>query len=371
MNNRTVISSTTRSANSSSARSGSDLPASMLAFCRCRAVFRAGESVVAAVSGGPDSLCLLHCLHERSTELGITLHVAHVHHGLRGSEADADAAFVEQEAHTLGLPCTVLRADARAYAARKRVSLETAARETRYAALRALAADLGADCLAIGHTEDDQAETVLLHLLRGSGLDGLAAMRPRRGDLARPLLGLSRSAVTAFCRDRGLTARSDRTNSDPRFRRNAVRMELLPVLKHFNPRACAALARCAATLAADADYLREQAIAALDTVLESGTADGVVALKLGLLTALPPAMRSRVLRLAVERLRGAGAALSAERLDDLEMLIRQHRVGRGLDIGRGCRAERTPDLLILGAARPPAEPLDPVRLPIPGSIVFG
>lgn len=334
-------------------------------------MFRAGERVVVAVSGGPDSLCLLHCLHELAGALHITLHVAHVHHGLRGAEADADAAFVDREARSLGLANSVLHVDTLGHAAASRLSQETAARNLRYLALRALAEELGADCLAIGHTEDDQAETLLLHLLRGSGLDGLAAMRPRRGDLARPLLCRPRSSTEEFCRDRGLAARYDSTNSDLGFKRNALRLEVLPMLDSFNPRARSALARCAATLAADADYLRERAEEALESVLAPGETDSGVALRLEPLTALPQALRSRVWRLAVACLWGEGSALSAERMADLESLLGRPGTGRSIDLGQGFRATRTADAVILGPDRTAAVAPEPVVLPIPGSVVFG
>jgi tRNA(Ile)-lysidine synthase len=362
---------TTRSGKVRRAGSEDSLPASVLAFCRRHAVFDRGEHVVVAVSGGPDSISLLHCLHQLSGELGISLHIAHVHHGLRGADADQDAAYVELESRSLALPYTLLRVDVGALAASTRVSLETAARTARYAVLRSLAKDLGADCLALGHTEDDQAETVLLHLLRGSGLDGLAAMRPRRGDLARPLLGQPRAAITAYCTARCLSPRHDRTNDDHTIRRNAVRWELLPALETYNPRARAALARCAGTLAADADYLRAQSEEALTAVLAPCDIPEGVALSLEALSALPPALRNRVLRLVIERLWGEGSALFAQRLDDVETLALQATPGHGIDIGKGYRAERTETSIVIQPHRKAAPRLEPLTLPIPGLVIFG
>jgi tRNA(Ile)-lysidine synthase len=367
---RKTVSLTTRSTRSLPVDPRKTLPAAVRRFCREHAVFRHGEYVLVAVSGGPDSISLLHCLHLVSGDLGISLRVAHVDHGLRGAEGELDAVYVEQEARALALPCTVLRVDVRAHAAREHLSLETAARAARYAALRSLASDLGADCLALGHTEDDQAETVLLHLLRGSGLDGLAAMRPRRGDLARPLLGQSRAAITAFCEAMNLTPRHDATNDDHTIRRNAVRWDLLPALERFNPRARVALARCAGTLAADADYLRVQAEQALVTVRIPCDVPGGTALSVDALAALPPALRNRVLRLVIERLWGEGSALFAQRLADLEALTRQ-RPGHGIDIGKGYRAERTVSDVVIRPCRKPATIPEPVMLSVPGAVMFG
>jgi len=349
----------------------SSLLASVADFCRNHAVFGPAEGVVAAVSGGADSLCLLLCLHGLAPRLGLRLYVAHVHHGLRGPEADEDAEFVASQAAALGLPYEIMRVDTAAYASSHRCSIETAAREVRYRALREVMTRVGAGCVATGHTEDDQAETVLLHLLRGSGLDGLAAMRPRRGDLARPLLNQSRQATAAFCEAHGLAARHDRTNDDPAFRRNAVRSQLLPVLEQFNPRARAALARCAALLASDADYLRAGARAAFDAVVEKdeGEPDELRVAREPL-ALLPGALRTRVLRLAVEQLLGGGAALSARMIEEIDRLASGENEGGRLDIGRGFRAERRGELLHL--FRPTLRaPLPEVRLPIPGRILFG
>ncbi|HVC79534.1 MAG TPA: tRNA lysidine(34) synthetase TilS [Chloroflexota bacterium] len=349
----------------------SPLLANVADFCRKHAVFGPSEGVVAAVSGGADSLCLLLCLHALAPRLGLQVRVAHVHHGLRGPEADEDAAFVASQAAALGLPCEIVRVDVVAYASSHRCSIETAAREVRYTVLREVMARVGAGCIATGHTEDDQAETLLLHLLRGSGLDGLAAMRPRRGDLARPLLNQSRQVTAAFCEAHGLAARHDRSNEDPTFRRNAVRSQLLPVLERFNPRAREALARCAALLAVDAEYLRAEGQAACEALVEQdeGRPEGLRVAREPL-ALLPRAVRTRVLRFAVEQLLGAGAALSARMIEEIDRLATGEGARGSLDIGRGFRAERRGELLHLFRPRARA-PLAEVRLPVPGRILFG
>ncbi|MEJ5198588.1 MAG: tRNA lysidine(34) synthetase TilS, partial [Anaerolineae bacterium] len=142
-------------------------------------LFEPGQAVVVGVSGGPDSLCLLHLLHALAGEMGLRLHVAHLHHGLRGAEADADAEFVAGFAAGLDLPCTIGRADVRALAADGGLSVEEAARQARYRFLADVARAVGAATIAVGHNADDQAETVLMHFLRGSGLSGLRGMLPK------------------------------------------------------------------------------------------------------------------------------------------------------------------------------------------------
>ncbi len=156
-----------------------DLLARVRQYAQRNRLFSPGETVVVGVSGGPDSLCLLHLLRRLAPELRLWLHVAHLHHGLRGAEADADAAFVAELADCWGLPCTVGRADVAALAREAGLSLEEAARQARYRFLAEVADAGGAATLAVGHNADDQAETVLMHFLRGSGAAGLRGMLPR------------------------------------------------------------------------------------------------------------------------------------------------------------------------------------------------
>jgi len=226
------------------------------------ALWPAGVMLLAAVSGGADSLCLLGtllALRERGHPLAPTaIVVAHLDHGLRGEAGAADARFVAELAGQLGLRSVSERADVVALARQTHRSLEDAARRARYAFLRRVAAEVGAARICTGHTRDDQAETLLLHLVRGSGLAGLAGMAPLSGDVARPLLMVTREQTEAYCTAHGWTPREDRSNADTRFLRNRVRHELLPVLERFNPNLREMLARNAALIAADERYLEQQ-----------------------------------------------------------------------------------------------------------------
>ncbi|MBA3826917.1 MAG: tRNA lysidine(34) synthetase TilS, partial [Ktedonobacterales bacterium] len=238
-----------------------------------------------------------------------------------GAGSAADAAFVAECCAHLGISLTLglVSEDERAG---WHGSLEAAARTARYRFLRMVAADVAADCIAVGHTLDDQAETVLLHLLRGSGLDGLAGMRPRAHDLIRPILGLRRAATEAYCAERGITPRDDPSNADPRFTRNRVRHELLPLLATFGSDIHATLARNAEILARDADYLNAAAEAAWASVLRHTTAP-TVTLDRTALRGLPPAMRSRVLRRAILAVGSPkpDASLNADSLARLDRVV--------------------------------------------------
>ncbi len=258
--------------------------------------------VVVACSGGADSLALLLALHALCGRAGaaipaVRLHVAHLDHGLRGAASAADAAFVAEWCAAAGIPFTLgLVSDNER--AGWRGSVEAAARTARYRFLRAVAAEVGADRIALGHTLDDQAETVLLHLLRGSGLDGLTGMRPLSGDIIRPLLGLRRAATEAYCAERSVTPRDDPSNADPRFTRNRIRHELLPLLETYQPEIRPTLARNAEVMAHDADYLNAAAEAAWATTVHATAAEAVT-LDRAALRRLHPAIRARVLRRAI------------------------------------------------------------------------
>lgn len=207
------------------------------AFARRHDLFRPGPLIV-AVSGGADSVALALILAELREEFGLVLHVAHFDHRARPRSAARDAAFVAQVADRIGAPIRVGRAE-------RAPKNEDEARRDRYAFLRRAAKDVGATAIATGHTQDDQAETVLLHLVRGSGLAGLAAMRPLRDGVVRPLLATARAETRAVCAAAKIRPREDPSNRALRFARNRVRLRVLPELEHINPRVRAALARFA------------------------------------------------------------------------------------------------------------------------------
>ena len=202
-----------------------------------------GRRLVVAVSGGPDSLAMLYALHRLRDELGLALHVAHLDHRLRGQDSAADAEFVAQTCAKLGIDYTVEDVDVLAFRREHRMSLEEAAREVRYRFLANVAEQVGADAVVLGHTSDDQVETVLMNVIRGSGLRGLRGMRPvskqriAGSDLTlfRPLLNLPKQDTIAYCEALHLTPRADESNRSMEMTRNRVRLELLPLLRDMNP----------------------------------------------------------------------------------------------------------------------------------------
>lgn len=265
---------------------------------------RRGERLLVAVSGGPDSTALLAALTELAPERGLLLTAGHVDHGLRGAESAAERADVETLAHRLGVPVVT-----RAIRLAPGPGLEARARQARYQALAAIADDVGATRIVTGHTEDDQVETVLLRLLRGTGRRGLGGIRPTRGRLLRPLLRATRADVRRFLADRDLPFALDRTNADLRHARNRVRRLVLPLLAaEFNPRIRPALARLADRLRDEDDLL-----AAISAARAAAHLDGE-ALRVDV-AGEPPALARRIVRVWLERAGGgAPSALHVERV---------------------------------------------------------
>ncbi len=364
------------------------------------ALWPAGATVVAAVSGGADSLCLLGTLLAlRSvTRPGSALPlvgevvVATLDHGLRGAAGAADARWVCELAASLNLRCFTEQVDTRALARARHFSLEDAARRLRFAFLRRVASEVGAARVCLGHTLDDQAETVILRLLRGSGLDGLAGMRPLRDDLARPLLGLTHAQAVAYCAARGWLPREDLTNRDERYLRNRVRRRLLPLLEAYNPNVRRTLARNAAYIADDLAALEAATDGAWAAVIVREEWDRVV-MRLSSLREQPLALRRRILRRAAHHLVDSLPAedtaeangLEARHIALIERFIAEGRTGGALTLPGALRVTLGYDTLSLthavdasrglegaageGEMASAAEAPEGVwRLPVPGAV---
>ena len=340
------------------------------------------RSVVAAVSGGPDSMALLILLDWLRGTLGFELHVAHADHGLRGEEAQEDARFVESAARDMGLPVTIGRLDVDALRAGSRMSVEEAAREARYAFLVETAAGIEASAIALGHTADDQAETVLMHLLRGSGTGGLAGMpevsllpESRYGErmaLVRPLLDFTKAETRAYCKLRGVTPREDSSNSSLEFTRNRVRLELMPRLEQYNPRFRDALLRLSASAARDLDFLEQTVSEARQQLEVSGVQGGTAVSRSGF-RALHPAVRRHLLRLVYRELAGATKELTHRHVEDMVRLA-SGRTGAWTALPGGLRYEVGYDTLRLThAGDPPAAAFlaGEHELSIPGETYVG
>jgi len=328
----------------------------------------AGETVVVGLSGGPDSVALLDALAARGRALGFEVVAAHLDHGLRPGSAD-DAAFCGTLCATLGVRLHAERVDVAAARERARVGMEEAARIERHAFLRRVKTETGARWIALAHTRDDQAETVLLRLLRGAGGLGLSAMRSRAGDLLRPMLGVSRRDVLDHLAARGLEWREDPSNALLDIARNRVRHELIPYLeRHFNPAVREALARSAAVLAEEADVL---AAVAGDARRAQGHADaGGYVVPLDGLRAAPRA----VARLTVRRALQAAGGLRGVGLKHVDAIVglaaSEAPSGRRVALPGGREAVFHFDEVRIGAARPAPAAEFALPLTVPGAVAL-
>ena len=269
-----------------------------------------GADMVVAFSGGPDSTTLLHSLHSLKDALGLELHAAHLDHGLRPESSEADADFAREFASSLGVPFTSEKADTNALREKAGMSVEEAARRVRYEFLSRVASKQRADCVVLGHTLDDQAETVLLNVIRGTGLDGLSAMKAissreigsRRVTLFRPLLSVSKSEILAYCAENDLDPRLDESNLSTEFTRNRIRLDLIPRLEQYNPSIRTALTRLASSATMDMDFIRQEVERAARDVIAVGSHG--VGIERECFSRLHPALGYHLLRHAVEIVKG-------------------------------------------------------------------
>jgi len=280
-------------------------------------LFAPGDRVLVAVSGGPDSLCLLHVLWSERAARGLAaVEAAHLDHGLRGEESAAEATWVAAWCEERGIPCYVGLVDVAALAAERKTGKQEAARAARYAFLEEVATRIGATKIATGHTRDDQAETVLMNVLRGTGLDGLRGIPARRGPYVRPLLDVSHAETEDYCAAHGLQPRRDPSNLSPAaYTRNRVRLKLLPLLaRDYNPAVAASLLRLSEIAARDLDCLQTQAEAALAEATRERDVFRLV-LDRSALAGLHPALLRHVLRRAILSLRGTGEGITYDHVE--------------------------------------------------------
>ena len=301
------------------------------------------KSYVAAVSGGADSLALADGL----LRCGFRFTVCHVEHGIRGKESREDASYVEAFCRQRGMPFCCKRVDAQELREREKLSLEDAARRLRYQALLQCAEEVGADYILTAHQKDDQAETFLLRLLRGSGTRGLGAIRFRRDTILHPLLSLSAAELRQYCTERCIIWREDATNEDLHYARNRIRKEVIPMLQeHFSPSVMDILCRTAEHLQTDGMFLEELAAAEFQKRWMIPSGNGCGTLQVGEWETIPSALRFRVLR-QFWHCSGAREELSGMNLADLEQLIDNHASGKKILLPGSWQALYSYDKLLL------------------------
>ncbi len=282
----------------------------VLGFIQENQLVSSQHCLLVAVSGGPDSVCLLNILVKLREELGIRLHVAHLNHQLRGAESEADARYVSDLAHRLDIPATIEQRDVKAYQAQQHISLEEAAREVRYTFLAQVAKSIGANRVAVGHTADDHIETILMHLIRGTGTKGLRGLQPSSlwqssGNsviIIRPLLPVSRRETADYCHNHQLMPRIDASNLSLSPLRNRIRHQLLPLLESYNPQVAEALLRTARIAGDDFAFLDKETTRQWGKIVQKQ--GNTIILDKKRVLELPPALKRYLLRRAIEDLLG-------------------------------------------------------------------
>ena len=367
-----------------------ELETKVIGFVQQHSLISPQEIVVVGVSGGADSVCLLHVLAKWQKELDIKLHVAHLNHQLLGVESEADAKYVSNLAGSLGIPVTIDMQDVAAYRTEKKCSIEEAARELRYAFLAKVARKVGANRIATGHTKDDHVETILMHILRGTGITGLCGLAPcspmaydrqgmldtsqRRSNLLviRPLLDITREETMTYCQESQLDPRIDSSNLSLSFYRNRLRLQLLPLLRQYNPSVEQALLRLADIAKEDKAFIEQQASELWDGVARQE--NKAIHLNRKQTANLPVALQRQLLRTAVARVAGDTRDIEANHIEAVRSLLNKP-VGKRIYLPHGliCYGEYD-ELVIAGIAQQsqltPSCPFPPLRgefpLKLPG-----
>lgn len=300
---------------------------------RSRNLFSRGQHILVAVSGGPDSVALLSLLHRLRSSWNLTLSAVHCNYGLRGDESEEDQQFVEVFCRELGVPLHVRRVGL--YVDGRKASLQAEARDLRYRVMQEVAEKWGGDRIAVGHTADDQAETVLLWMLRGAGLTGLSGMPAFRDNkVIRPLYDSKRQEILTYLRTAGLSFREDSSNFQPYYLRNRVRREVIPILNRLVPSSVDALCKLADICREDDRWLNQKVDALSSSAVKRGAAGSWV-IERSFLSELPQALQRRCIRNLFRQIDDQFRSPSIRTVDRIILLASKRRSGSSLDVKGG------------------------------------
>lgn len=331
-----------------------------------------GERVLVGISGGPDSVALLHVLKQIEKDMGIEIYAAHVHHGIRGTVADQDAEFVAQLCQQWNVPLFVERVDVPRLADEGGLTLEEAGRIVRYRFFDEVLQDIRGHKVALGHNRDDQAETILHRILRGTGMQGLQGIKPvRQNKFIRPLIEVSRAEIEEYCHQNGLEFRVDVTNRDVAYTRNRIRHELIPYIKqHFNPNIVDALVRMGAIIRDEEEFLQDYCQKEYDRLVRAFS-QNELRIDLDGFLARPIAVKRRVLRMALMAMGGTLDEIGANHVEDVLDMASNSATGAMLTLPNDIRVLKDYDSIVVwrGEFRP-AVPLFEYSLDIPGRVII-
>ena len=325
-----------------------------------------GETVLIGLSGGPDSVCLLHVLHALKSKFSLTLHAVYVDHGLRPGETAGEIEFCEKICNSLSVPFFTKTIDVKNYAAQNGMNKQEAARELRYRAFEETALETKAQKIALGHTADDQAETLLMRLLRGSGTTGLAGIPPVRKFIVRPLIETERDAIEGFLHAKNIGSIVDSSNLKDAYVRNKIRLSLMPLIKGFNPDIIKTLSKTAAILSEEDKYFELIVTKTLMKLISRKT-DNRIELFLAPLEGMDKVILRRVLRRAIDATKSL-RGISFIHIEDIVQLIKLGNPGDRIYLPKGIRAIKDYSTLVL-TSEPPVQ-LNDYQLEIPGETIL-
>jgi len=325
------------------------LPAKIKQSLQQKNLFKSGQTIIVGVSGGMDSVALIHLLHELQHDLGILLHIAHYNHNLR-KDSKKDQVFVEELAARLNLPCSV--GQWKKTNQTRRGSIEELARINRFAYFVGLSKTLKTDIIALAHTKDDLAETVLMRLLRGTGLQGLRGILPSRKmyqcQFIRPLLDVNKKDIEKYLKHKHIDFRADPSNADTVFFRNDIRQRLLPHLeKNYNPKIKETLTNLSNQISTDYNYIYDQAAKRFEKLAVTNKSRRTVAFSLKWLNREHPSIQRMLLRLAIEQLKGNTNQITLKHMQEIENLLDCRPSQSVVNLPSGVEVKKTAEFLTL------------------------
>lgn len=285
-------------------------------------IIEKGDRIVVGVSGGADSVCLLHWLNSAKEDFGLSIHAVHVHHGIRGAEADEDMRFTEELCASLGVPCDVRKYNVPEYAKEHNMTVEEAGRLLRYRAFEEVRQEYGYDRTAVAHHQDDSVETILFNLVRGTGAKGLRGIAPVSENVVRPLLSLSRAEIEEYLKENNISWRNDSSNRDEEYSRNKIRNTVIPALKEINERAVSHILESSVIIGDMYRYVLTEANKCFFDIAQVNEDEVILPVKE--LLSEEPVIRREVIRLAIDGLVHTLKDITAKHIYSIELMLFGH-----------------------------------------------
>ena len=306
-----------------------------------------GESVLVALSGGPDSVCLLHMLNRLSKEKNLKVYAAHLNHMIRGLDAFLDSLYVMKLCEKMDIPCFIKAIDVIGYCKENKMGVEDGARKLRYEIFEEIRTRLGIDRIAIGHNKNDQAETVLMRLMRGTGLSGMRGIEYiRDGYIIRPILDIEREDIEKYCQVNNLSPQIDKSNLEDVYSRNKIRLKILPYMKkESNENVISNIVRLSENIKMDSDFIEQEVDECFSSVCDTYE-DGTY-IFVDLLKNLHPSIKTRLVIRSIQKELGDTNSIDRKHIEDVLSLISDDKIDKRLNLPRGLHAYRYRDYILI------------------------